>query len=127
MFNFNAFGDEWMKNNEAMMKQWSEAWEKMIGQKLDGLVRDEKFVSEMSRAIAATMSGKSVAQRMMDETMAQMNLPTRTDMVKVLQKLTDLEERVLELTERLEDMEVARPAAPETAKPAAAKAKKAGK
>lgn len=121
MFNFNAFGEEWMKNNEAMMKQWSEAWEKMIGQKLDGLVRDEKFVSEMSRAIAATMSGKSVAQRMMDDTMAQMNLPTRTDIVKVLQKLTDLEERVLELSERLEDMEERLAPAP------AAKAKKAAR
>ncbi len=124
MLNFNAFGEDWMKSNEALMKQWAEAWEKMLGQKLDGLVRDEKFVSEMARAIAATMSGKSVAQRMMDETMAHMNLPTRSDMVKVLQKLTDLEERVLELTERLEDLEPALAARREAR---AAKTRKSGR
>ena len=124
MLNFNAFGEDWMKNNEALMKQWAESWEKLLGQKLDGLVRDEKFVSEMARAIAATMSGKSVAQRMMDETMANMNLPTRSDMVKVLQKLTDLEERVLELTERLEDLEPALAARREAPAP---KTRKAGK
>jgi len=46
MLNFPVFGEDWMKNNEALMKQWTEAWEQTLGQKLDGLVRDGRLAGK---------------------------------------------------------------------------------
>ncbi|NCB39798.1 MAG: hypothetical protein EOM80_13620 [Erysipelotrichia bacterium] len=88
---------------EDMMKQWATNWEKLMGDHLEKLVHNEKFISEMSKSIAATMTGKAMCSKMLDEQMAAMNLPSRTDIVKILQKLTDIEERLVDLTERFED------------------------
>jgi hypothetical protein len=49
------------------------------------------------------MTGKAMYSKFIDEQMAAMNLPSRTEMVKVLQKLTDIEERLIDLSERFED------------------------
>lgn len=88
---------------EDLMKQWTENWEKLMGEHLEKLVHNEKFINEMSKSIAATMTGKAMYAKVIDEQMAAMNLPSRTEMVKVLQKLTDIEERLIDLSERFED------------------------
>jgi hypothetical protein len=88
---------------EDMMKQWATNWEKMMGDQLEKLVTNEKFISEMSKSIAATMTGKAMYSKMLDEQMAAMNLPSRTDIVKIMQKLTDIEERLVDLAEKFED------------------------
>ncbi|NLF97729.1 MAG: hypothetical protein GX569_13405 [Candidatus Riflebacteria bacterium] len=111
---------------EDIMKQWAENWEKLMGDHLEKLVHNEKFISEMSKSIAATMTGKAFYSKALDEQMAAMNLPSRTEIVKVLQKLTDIEERLIDLTERFEDhvdAQQAKPAAkaaPAAEKPEAA-------
>lgn len=107
---------------EDMMKQWAENWEKLMGDQLEKLVTNEKFISEMSKSIAATMTGKAVYSKMLDEQMAAMNLPSRTDIVKIMQKLTDIEERLVDLTEKFEDYVDA-----QGDKPAAAAASHEGK
>lgn len=88
---------------EDMMKQWTQNWEKFMGDHLEKLVHNEKFISEMSKSIASTMTGKAFYSKALDEQMAAMNLPSRTEIVKVLQKLTDIEERLVDLSERFED------------------------
>ena len=111
---------------EDIMKQWAENWEKLMGDHLEKLVHNEKFISEMSKSIAATMTGKAFYSKALDEQMAAMNLPSRTEIVKILQKLTDIEERLIDLTERFEDYvdaQQAKPvakAAPAAEKPAPA-------
>jgi hypothetical protein len=57
----------------------------------------------MSKSIASTMTGKAFYSKALDEQMAAMNLPSRTEIVKILQKLTDIEERLVDLSERFED------------------------
>lgn len=99
---------------EDIMKQWAENWEKLMGDHLEKLVHNEKFISEMSKSIAATMTGKAFYSKALDEQMAAMNLPSRTEIVKVLQKLTDIEERLIDLTERFEDYVDAQQAKPAT-------------
>ena len=107
---------------EDIMKQWAENWEKLMGDHLEKLVHNEKFISEMSKSIAATMTGKAFYSKALDEQMAAMNLPSRTEIVKVLQKLTDIEERLIDLTERFEDYVEAQQAKPAVkAAPAAEK------
>lgn len=107
---------------EDIMKQWAENWEKLMGDHLEKLVHNEKFISEMSKSIAATMTGKAFYSKALDEQMAAMNLPSRTEIVKVLQKLTDIEERLIDLTERFEDYVDAQQARPAVkAAPAAEK------
>jgi hypothetical protein len=97
---------------EDIMKQWAENWEKLMGDHLEKLVHNEKFISEMSKSIAATMTGKAFYSKAVDEQMAAMNLPSRTEIVKILQKLTDIEERLIDLTERFEDYVDAQAAKP---------------
>lgn len=93
---FNFFNDE-------LMKKMYEEWEKTMSAHLEKMVHDQGFVSEMAKAMAATMTGKAMASKAMDESFTMMNLPTRTEMIKALQKLTDLEERILDLTEKFDD------------------------
>ncbi len=113
---------------EDMMKQWTENWEKLMGEHLEKLVHNEKFITEMSKSIAATMTGKAMYAKAMDEQMAAMNLPSRTEMVKVLQKLTDIEERLIDLSERFEDyVEVQSRKAPAPAAAQKETAEKTGK
>lgn len=88
---------------EDMMKQWTESWEKLMGEHFEKLVHNDKFISEMSKSIASTMTGKAMYSKAVDDQMAAMNLPTRTELVKVLQKLTDVEERLIDLSEKFED------------------------
>lgn len=88
---------------EDMMKQWAQNWEKLMGDQMEKLVHNEKFISEMSKSIASTMTGKAFFSKALDEQMAAMNIPSRTEVVKVLQKLTDIEERLVDLSERFED------------------------
>jgi hypothetical protein len=88
---------------EDMMKQWTENWEKLMGDHLEKLVHNEKFINEMSKSIAATMTGKAFYSKAMDEQMAALNMPSRTDVIKIMQKLTDVEERLIDLSERFED------------------------
>lgn len=109
---------------EDMMKQWSENWEKLMGEQMEKLVHNEKFINGMSKSIAATMTGKAVYAKALDDQMAALNLPSRTEIVKILQKLTDIEERLIDLTERFEDFvddqnKAAAPAAKEQPAPKA--------
>ncbi len=94
---YNFFGD-----NDFMKKMY-EQWEKMMGDHFEKMVHDENFISEMAKAMAATMSGKFMSTKMMDESFMAMNLPTRGEMVKALQKLVDIEERLIDLNDRFED------------------------
>ncbi len=120
---------------EDMMKQWTENWEKLMGDHLEKIVHNEKFISEMSKSIAATMTGKAHYSKALDEQMAAMNLPSRTEIIKIMQKLTDIEERLIDLGERFEDYTDAQQAKPapstaaaaNTAKPASASAAKESK
>jgi hypothetical protein len=88
---------------EDMMKQWTANWEKMMGDQLEKVVQNEKFMSEMAKSIAATMTGKAFYTKAVDQQLASMNLPSRTEVIKVLQKLTDVEERLIDLSEKFED------------------------
>lgn len=110
---------------EDMMKQWTESWEKLMGEHLEKLVHNDKFISEMSKSIASTMTGKAMYSKAVDDQMAAMNLPTRTELVKVLQKLTDVEERLIDLSEKFEDYIDAQANAAKKAAPAPAAAKPA--
>ncbi len=93
---FPTFGED-------MMKEWAQNWEKLMGTQLEKLVQDEKFISEMAKSIAGTMTGKAFYTKAVDQQLAAMNLPSRTEVVKVLQKVTDVEERLIDLTEKFED------------------------
>ncbi|PKK90742.1 MAG: hypothetical protein CVV64_07640 [Candidatus Wallbacteria bacterium HGW-Wallbacteria-1] len=90
--------------NDEMMKNMYQNWEKAVSENLEKMVRDQGFISEMAKAMASSMSGQASAKKMMDETLVSMNLPTRGELVKALQKLTDIEERVIDLSETLEDL-----------------------
>lgn len=103
---------------EDMMKQWTESWEKLMGEHFEKLVHNDKFISEMSKSVAATMTGKAMYSKAVDEQMAAMNLPTRTELVKVMQKLTDVEERLIDLGEKLDDHIEAQAQAAKKAAPA---------
>lgn len=94
---YNFFG------NEDFMKKMYEQWEKMMTEQMEKMVNDENFVAEMAKAMASTMTGKFMTTKMMDESLMAMNMPTRGEIVKALQKLTDIEERVIDLSEKVED------------------------
>lgn len=106
---------------EDLMKQWTQNWEKLMGDHLEKMVNNEKFISEMSKTIAATMTGKAFYTKIMDEQMAALNIPTRTDTVRIMQQLTDIEERLIVLSEKLEDYQEAHQAMHASEKTAAKK------
>jgi hypothetical protein len=94
-----------------------------MGDHLEKLVHNEKFINEMSKSIAATMTGKAFYAKAMDEQMAALHLPSRTEIVKILQKLTDIEERLIDLSEKFEDYVEEQSQVKAEAKPEEVKAK----
>lgn len=90
--------------NDEIMKNMYQNWEKAVSENLEKMVRDQGFISEMAKSLAASMSGQASAKKMMDETLISMNMPTRGELVKALQKLTDVEERLIDLSEAVEDL-----------------------
>lgn len=73
------------------------AWEKMMADSLDTMLRSPAFVANMAKAFENFMASKEQIDRSVQATLRAMNLPSTKDMADVAEALGSLRRTVDEL------------------------------
>jgi hypothetical protein len=80
-----------------------ETWEKSMADVLERLTRDENFIKNMSSAMAGSLDLKKQLESHLESYLQAVNMPTRTDLERMLSYLQRIEQRLLDLEDRLAD------------------------
>ncbi|RCK78645.1 MAG: hypothetical protein OZSIB_1172 [Candidatus Ozemobacter sibiricus] len=99
-----------------------ETWEKTMGEALEKLTHDEAFLKNMSQALGGSLDLKKQMESQVERYLQSINMPTRSDLERILAYLQRIESRLLDLEDRL-DLLGAPAATPAT--PAASPARRA--
>jgi|GEM_PF-923748 len=102
--------------------------EERMGELLNTLMANENFVQAMQGAVSSSLAAKRVVDKNMERVFSFWNIPTLEDLDQVKDKVEELEDimkqvqdRLLDLDERLEDKARAERKAKKAAKKAPAK------
>ena len=106
----SQFGKQFMDPQKFMDpslfgKQFYEQMEKMFIDKMNEMIHNPKFLSNISKGVEAGLDSKKKSDEAMSSYLKKMNMPTREDTAKILQYLQKIESKILDLEEKLEDLE----------------------
>ncbi len=79
-----------------------ETWEKTMGEAMEKLTRDETFLKNMSQALGGSLDVKKQMESHVERYLQSINMPTRTDLERILTYLQRIESRLLDLEDRLD-------------------------
>jgi len=120
----NAVWDNWKKGFDA--------WENATAKLFESVLKSPLVLEPAGSALTATMKAKTARDAAIAKAWAAMGLPTRRDQERILHSLNQIQSRLLDLEEKLEDAVPARAprktapkAAPKAAPKSRAKAKSA--
>lgn len=77
-------------------------WEQFTSQYMEELLRNRQFLDMTGKAIENSLHFKQQLDRIVEATVAMMQLPTRGDMDRVLHKLNELEALLRDMNEKLD-------------------------
>ena len=86
-------------------KQSFDVWEKSTSALLETWLKSPLVLEPAGLALTAMMKTKATSDRMMAMWWGSLGLPTKRDQERALHALNELESRLLDLEERLEDRE----------------------
>ena len=86
-------------------KQSFDAWEKSTSQFLETWLKSPAVLEPAGLALSAMMKTKAHSEKMMALWWSAMGLPTKKDQERALHAINELESRLLDLEERLEDQQ----------------------
>jgi len=89
-------------------RSWLESWEKQMGDTLEKLAKDEKFMKNMSQMFSQSIDMKSQLEKQLEKYLKNINMPTRDDLQRMLVYLQRIEQKLLDLEDRLEVMNSAK-------------------
>lgn len=84
-------------------KKGFDAWERTTASYLDGVLRNPALLQPAGALLTAMMKTKAASDRAVAAWWGSLGLPTKRDQERSLHKLNQLESRLLDLEERLED------------------------
>ncbi|MEM6289773.1 MAG: hypothetical protein AAGA54_00865 [Myxococcota bacterium] len=87
-------------------KTWKtafDAWENTTAQMLDPFLRSASVLEPMGFALSTTMKLKAMSDKATAAWWSSLGLPTKQDQERALHMLNQLESRILDLEEQLED------------------------
>lgn len=93
---FELFGKLSSQPTEAM-----KTWEKWLGERFEQLARNENFLGQMGKAMGGSFAFKAQIDRVTEETLHNMRLPTLGDMQTLHGRLDELERMLDRMTTRL--------------------------
>lgn len=102
-------------------KKMVQEWEKNLAKYMDKTMRDPGFMQLMSRNLGTSLDVQKVVKDQMQKGLAGLSIPTSEDLKKIYTVLNRMETLLLDLEERVQDIE-ARTAPEVQAAPAPAKA-----
>jgi len=89
-----------------MWKMWKtgfDAWERTTASYLDGMLRNKAMLQPAGAMLTAVMKTKAATDRAVAAWWGAVGLPTKRDQERSLHRINQLESRVLDLQEQLED------------------------
>jgi hypothetical protein len=86
-----------------MWKQGFNAWEQATAQYMEKVMTNPGVLGPAGALLTAAMKTKAATDRAMAAWWGALGLPTRRDQERALHRLNQLESRLLDLTEQLED------------------------
>ena len=94
-----------MADPDAMGADVYRQWERTMSSWWDGVLETPAFLGAMGDGLKAPSRWNSATKDSVDATMAQMHLPSRSDVTRVARIASRLEDKVLALEDRLLTME----------------------
>ncbi|MBF0410820.1 MAG: hypothetical protein HQM10_25970 [Candidatus Riflebacteria bacterium] len=82
-----------------------ETWEKSMSDSIEKISHDENFLKNMSQLFSKSLDMKKVFEAQMEKAVQKINLPTKTDIERVLVYLQRIEERLLDLEDSFAAMQ----------------------
>jgi len=86
-----------------MWKKGFDAWEATTARVLDRALRSPILLEPGGAAITVAMKARAASHRAVSQCWSALGLPTRRDQDRVLHTLNQLESRLIDLEEQLED------------------------
>lgn len=91
---FSAFSGEAYAQWEKSMRTW---W--------DTVLEDDQFLAASGKGLAGAARGRRMYEDAVDQGMAQMHLPSRSDLVRLTRVATLLEEKLLQVEDQLLELQ----------------------
>ncbi len=85
-------------------REFYEAMEKMFVEKMNETIRNPEFLSKFSQVVGSGLEGKKKMDDMSREYLEKMHLPTRQDVAHILQYLQQIESRIIQVEEKMEEL-----------------------
>ena len=86
-------------------KKGFDAWESVTAKYLESVLRSPLVLEPAGAALTATMKAKAAREKAIAQLWAALGLPTRRDQERILHALNQIQSRLIDLEERLEDLE----------------------
>lgn len=80
------------------------AWEKMMAESFDSMMRDPAFVANMAKAFENTLISKEQIDRSVQDTLQAMSLPSTRDIAHILDAVGSLRVAVDELKVKVDSL-----------------------
>lgn len=90
--------------SQDMMFSFYRSWEKMTWFYLSGVMRNAQLLDVTGKSFETSLQMKQQADRLVEATVSNMQLATRSDMDLVLRRLTELEALMREMNAKLDDV-----------------------
>lgn len=103
-------------------KKMVQEWEKNLAKYMDKTMRDPGFMQLVSRNMGASLDVQKMVKDQMQKGMASLSIPTSEDLKKIYTTLNRVESLLLDLEERMSDLEARNGASRPTAAATAATA-----
>lgn len=87
-----------------LLQGWYESWERGMAGWWDRVLDAPEVLKTMNQTLAAQTEARRQVQQTGQRWMERMNLPTRSDLSRLLRIVTLVEERILGMEDRLLDM-----------------------
>ncbi len=86
---------------ERMAETWTQQWEANTSKYSEQLLRNQKVLEQLGRAVFKWSSLKSTTNQMLERWYAWMRMPTRTDMAHTLHNLHQIDMKMARIDQRL--------------------------
>ncbi len=91
----------------SMLKKIRNLGEERLSEVLNDLLKNEQFSAALSRAMTRTQAFKSQLDKNVASALSLVNQPTREDFDRLRKQLRNLDRKIDDLTEQLEEMQAA--------------------
>jgi chemotaxis regulatin CheY-phosphate phosphatase CheZ len=82
---------------QEFLKQSYQLWEQLTSQYMESLIRNQEFLAMTGKALEQSVQFKQQIDRLVEASLANLQLPTRGEMERALHKLNELESLLRDL------------------------------